>query len=171
MADPVSMTIMAASAATSAYGSVRQGQYASKVGKANQRAAYAEAAQQEIQAGQEIAAASHNSQRIAARARELLAEQTANAAAGGGSSQDATVQAIRAETVKTSTLDQLLEMSAAEERAEAIRRGARVTRTQGDMARAEGKMQKQASYIKAAGTILQAGDSWGQRFGWPGGNS
>jgi hypothetical protein len=168
MADPVSMTIMAVGAATSAYGSVRQGQYASRVGRYNQQAAYAEAAQQEIQAGQEIAVASHNQQRIAARTRELLAEQTANAAAGGGSTQDATVQAVRAEAVKTSALDQLLEGAAAEERAATIRRGARVTRTQGDMARSEGQMKKQAGYIQAGSTLLQAGASWGDKFGWPG---
>lgn len=165
------MALMAAGAATSAYGSVRQGQYASRVGKYNQQAAYAEAAQQEIQAGQEIAAASHNQQRIAARTREILAEQAAAAAAGGGSTADATVQAVRAETVKTSTLDQLLEGAAAEERAAAIRRGAQVTRTQGDMARAEGKMKKQAGYLQAASTILQAGNDWGERFGWPGGST
>jgi hypothetical protein len=165
MADPVTMTVMAVSAATSAYGSIRQGQYASRVGKYNRQAAYAEAAQQEIQAGQEIAAASHNQQRIAARTRELLAEQTAAAAAGGGSTADATVQAVRAETVKTSTLDQLLEGAAAEERAAAMRRGARVTRTQGDMARAEGQMKKQAGYIQAATTLLNAGASWKDKFG------
>lgn len=166
MADPVTMTVLAAaSAATSAYGSIRQGQYASRVGKYNRQAAYAEAAQQEIQAGQEIAAASHNQQRIAARTRELLAEQTAAAAAGGGSTADATVQAVRAEAVKTSTLDQLLEGAAAEERAAAIRRGARVTRTQGDMARAEGQMKKQAGYIQAGTTLLSSASTWGDKFG------
>lgn len=166
MADPVSMTIMAVGAATSAYGSIKQGNYAAKVGNYNRNAAYAEAAAQEIQAGQEIAAASHNSTRIAQRMQEILAEQTANAAAGGGSTQDATVVAIRDETVKTSTLDQLLEMTAAEERAQAIRRGAQVTRTEGDMARANGYTAKSASRIQAATTLLNAGASWGDKFGW-----
>lgn len=166
MADPISMTMMVAGAATSAYGSISQGRQAARAGRYNQQAAYAEAQAQEIQAQQEVAAASHNSTRIAARAREILAEQTANAAAGGGSTMDASVQAIRAETVKTSSLDQLLEMTAAEERAEAIKRGAQVTRTQGDMARAQGQAARRAGYIGAAGTLLKAGDSWGQRYGW-----
>lgn len=171
MADPVSMTVMAVSAATSAYGSMKQGNYAAKVGNYNRNAAYAEAAAQDIQAGQEIAVASHNSTRIAQRMQEILAEQTANAAAGGGSSLDASVTAVRDETVKTSTLDQLLEMTAAEERAQAIRRGAQVTRTEGDMARANGYAAKSASRIQAATTLLNAGASWGDKFGWPGGGS
>jgi hypothetical protein len=171
MADPISMTVMAVGAATSAYGSIRQGQAANAAGKYNQRAAYAEAAAQDIQAGQEIAVASHNSTRIAARMRELLAEQQANAAAGGGSTQDASVVAIRDETVKTSTLDQLLEMTAAEERAQAIRRGAQVTRTEGDMARAQGREAQRAGYIQAGSTLLSAAGTWGDKFGWPGSRS
>lgn len=168
MADPVSMTLMAVSAGVSAYGSISQGRAANAAGKYNQRAAYAEATAQEIQAGQEIAAASHNSTRIAQRMNELLAEQTANAAAGGGSSLDASVVAIRDETVKTSTLDQLLEMTAAEEKAEAIKRGARVTRTEGDMARIQGKQAQTAGYIQAGSTLLQAGSSWGDKYGFGG---
>ncbi len=165
MAEPVSMTMMAAGAAASAYGSIRQGRAANAAGKYNQQQAYNEAAAQEIQAGQEIAVASHNSTRIAQLMREKLAEQTAAAASGGGSTLDASAQAIRAETVKTSTLDQLLEMTAAEERAQAIRRGAAVTRTEGDMARIQGRQAKTAGYIQAGTTLLKAGASWSDRFG------
>jgi hypothetical protein len=168
MADPVTMTVMAASAGMSAYGSVKQGQYAKKVGAYNDKAARAEAAAMDIQAGQEIAAASHNSVRIAQRTQELLAEQTANAAAGGGSSLDASVTAIRDETVKTSTLDQLLEMTAAEERAQAIRRGADVKRTEGAMVRADGQAAYRGSVIGAGTTLLKAGASWGDKFGFSG---
>lgn len=170
MADPVSMGLMAGGAALSAYGSVRQGKAAAAAGRYNQQAAYREAEAQEIQAGQEIAVASHNSQRIAARTREILAEQQAAAAAGGGSTQDATVVAIRDEAVKTSAVDQLLEMAAAEDRANAIRRGAQVTRTEGDMARIQGNEAKKAGYIMGASTLLKAGASWGETYGWGGGS-
>jgi hypothetical protein len=162
------MTLMAASAITSAAGSISQGRAANAAGRYNQRAAYAEAAAQDIQAGQEIAAASHNSVRINQRMNEILAEQTANAAAGGGSSLDTSVAAIRSETVKTSTLDQLLEMTAAEERAEYIKRGAQVTRNEGDMARAQGRAAQTAGYLKAGSTLLQAGASWGDKYGFGG---
>lgn len=169
MADPVTLTVMAvASAGMSAAGSISQGRAANAAGKYNQRAANAEAAAMEIQAGQEIAAASHNQTRIAQRTRELLAEQTANAAAGGGSSLDASVAAIRAEAVKTSTLDQLLEEAAAGDRAEAIKRGARVTRDEGAMARAQGKAAQTAGYLQAGSTLLQAGASWGDKYGFGG---
>ena len=172
MADPVTLTVMAvASAGMSAAGSISQGRAANAAGKYNQRAANAEAAAQEIQAGQEIAAASHNQVRIAERTRELLAEQTANAAAGGGSSLDASVAAIRSEAVKTSTLDQLLEQTAAEERAEAIKRGARVTRDEGFMARQQGKAAQTAGYLQAGSTLLQAGASWGDKYGFGGGKA
>jgi hypothetical protein len=79
------------------------------------------------------------------------------------------VSAIRDETVKTSTLDQLLEMTAAEERSQAIRRGAQVTRNEGDMARAQGKAAQTAGYLQAGSTLLQAGASWGQNYGFGGG--
>ena len=170
MADPVTMTVLAVgSAAMSAAGSISQGNAAAAAGKYNRKAAYAEAAAQDIQAGQEIAAASHNSTRINQRMNEILAEQTAAAASGGGSSLDASVSAIRDETVKTSTLDQLLEMTAAEERAQAIRRGAQVTRNEGDMARAQGKAAQTAGYLQAGSTLLKAGASWGDKYGFGGG--
>ena len=166
MADPVTMTVLAVgSAAMSAAGSISQGRAANAAGRYNQRAAQAEAAAQDIQAGQEIAAASHNSVRINQRMNEILAEQTANAAAGGGSSLDTSVAAIRSETVKTSTLDQLLEMTAAEELAEGIKRGARVTRDEGYMARQQGKAAQTAGYLKAGSTLLSAGASWKDKFG------
>lgn len=170
MADPVTLTVLAVgSAAMSAGGSISQGRAANAAGRFNQRAANAEAAAQEIQAGQEIAAASHNQTRIAQRMNEILAEQTANAAAGGGSSLDTSVAAIRAEAVSTSTLDQLLEETAAEERAESIRRGARVTRDEGFMARQQGRAAQTAGYLKAGSTLLEAGASWGQKYGFSGG--
>ena len=169
MADPVTLSVMALGAAgMSAAGSISQGRAANAAGRYNQRAANAEAAAMDIQAGQEIAAASHNQTRIAQRMNEILAEQTANAAAGGGSSLDASVVAIREEAVRTSTLDQLLEQTAAEERAVAIRRGAQVTRNEGFMAREQGKAAQTAGYLQAGSTLLQAGASWGDKYGFGG---
>lgn len=160
--------IMVAGAAISAYSSIRGGQAAYAAGKYNKNAAYNEAAAMDIQAGQEIAVGTHNSARIAQRAQEILAQQRAAAAAGGGSTVDATVVAIQNETVKTSTLDQLMEMAAAEERAQQIRHGAVVKRKEGGYALAKGREARTAGYLKAGGTLLQAGASWGDRFGFPG---
>ena len=169
MADPVTMTVMAASAGMSALGSVREGDSALRAGKANRAAAYSEADGLDIQAGQEIAAGSHNSVQIARRAKEILARQEAIAASGGGSTQDGTVVAIQSETVKSSSLEQLLTMAAAEETAQQIRHKGEITRRGGDMALADAREKKRASYLKAGTTLLKAGSSWGQMFGGAGG--
>lgn len=162
---------MAAGAATSAYSSIRGGQAAYAAGKYNRNAAYNEAQAMDIQAGQEVAVGTHNSARIAQRAKEILAQQRAMAAAGGGSASDATVVAIQNETVKSSTLDQLMEMASAQERAQQIRHGATVRRSEGDYALAKGREARTAGYMSAAGTLMQAGASWGDKFGWPGSSS
>lgn len=156
---------MMAAAGVSAVSGIQQGKYAEKVGKYNQQAAYNEAESMEIQAGQEVAAGTHNAARIAKRAKEIMAQQRANAAAGGGSTQDASVQAIQSETVRNASLDQLLVMAGAEERAQQIRHGADVKRSEGDFALSQGKMKKQASYLDAGTTLLKAGVTWQEKFG------
>lgn len=165
MADPVTMTVMAASAGLSAYGSIRQGQQAAAAGRYNQQAAYNEAQALDIQAGQEIAAGSHNSKLIGQRAKEILSRQQALAAAGGGSTQDATVVAIQNETVKSSSLEQLLEMARAEETAQQIKQKGQITRREGDYARIKGNQERTASYIQAGTTLMKAGVDWRDRFG------
>ncbi|MAL99407.1 MAG: hypothetical protein CL583_13270 [Alteromonadaceae bacterium] len=165
MADPVSLTLMAAGTAMSAYGSVAQGAQAEQAGKDNRDAAYAEAEYREQQAEQEVAVASVNNARIAKRMKEILSTGQAKAAAGGGSSQDATSVAFAAENARTSILDMMREMASAEGRAKQIEYGADVTRREGDMAYAEGKAAKRASYISAGATILQGASSWYDKFG------
>lgn len=166
MADPVTMTVMmAASAGMSAMGSIREGDAALRAGKYNRDAAYNEAKGLDIQAQQEVAAGSHNSVQIARRAKEILAMQEAQAASGGGSTQDGTVVAIQNETVKSSSLEQLLTMAAAEETAQQIRHKGEITRRGGDMALMEARQKKNASYLKAGTTLLKAGASWADKFG------
>lgn len=159
------MSLMAGSAALSAFGSLKAGQSAAAAGKYNQAAAYNEAKGLDIQAGQEIAAGSHNSKLIGERAKEILSRQQALAAAGGGSSTDATVVAIKNETVKSSSLEQLLEMARSEETAQQIKQKAQITRREGDYARIKGNEERKASYIKAGTTLMNAGVSWHDRFG------
>lgn len=165
MADPVSMSLMAAGTAMSAYGSVAQGAQAAQAGKDNRAAAYAEAEYREQQAEQEIAIASVNNARIAKRMKEILSTGQAQAAAGGGSSQDATSVAFAAENARTSILEQMRQMASAEDVAKQIEYGAEVTRREGDMAYAEGQAAKRASYISAGATILQGASSWYDKFG------
>lgn len=165
------MTLMAAGTAMSAYGKVREGQAAAKAGKYNRDAAYAEAESLDIQAGQEVAAGSIENTRIAARMREILAEQQAAAASGGGNSLDASVVAIKNEAATTSILDQMRVMAAAQERAQQIKHGAQVTRSGGDYALAQGREARRASYIGAATTLVQGAASWKSMFGAGGGTT
>lgn len=165
MADPAKMTLMAASTALQVGGALQQGAHAKNVGEYNKRAAYNEAESLDIQAGQEVAAGTHQVSRIAKRAAEIMAQQRANAAAGGGSTQDASVVAIQKETVGNATLDQLMTIVSAQERAQQIRHGAEVRRREGDFALMQGKQAKKASYMKAATTLLDAGASWQSKFG------
>jgi hypothetical protein len=171
MADPVTMTLMAAGTAMSAYGSYREGESAVAAGKANRDAAYNEAKGLDIQAQQEIAVGSHNSKTIGLRAKEILARQQAEAAAGGGSTQDGTVVAIANETVKSSSLEQLLQMAAAEETAQQLVHKGQIVRRGGDQALADARESRRASRLKAATTLVQGGASWGQMFGGMGGGS
>lgn len=164
MANPSQM-LTVASTALQVGGSLQQGAHAKNVGEYNKRAAYNEAESLDIQAGQEVAAGTHQASRIAKRAAEIMAQQRANAAAGGGSTQDASVVAIQKETVGNASLDQLMTIVSAQERAQQIRHGAEVRRREGDFALMQGKQAKKASYIKAATTLLDAGASWQEKFG------
>jgi len=165
MAD-VGKTALAAASPLAAFGiGWADAKFQGKVGEYNRDAAYSEAESMDIQAGQEVAVGTHSAARIAQRAKEIMAEQRANAAAGGGSTSDATVQAIRGETVRYATLDQLLVMASAEERAQQIRHGADVRRSEGDMAAITGKRNQSAAQIQAGQTLLQTGTSWMEKFG------
>ncbi|WP_370373784.1 hypothetical protein [Henriciella pelagia] len=171
MADPVSMTVMAAGTALSAYGKFEEGQQANKAGKYNRDVAYREAEQLDIQAEQEIAVASHRAQDIARRAKELMGTQRAAASAGGQASTDATSVALQQEAVKTSSLDQVMEMALAEERAQQIRYQGSVRRSEGDHARYVGKQRQRAAMISAGTTLLKGGASWYDKFGGWGGST
>ena len=154
-----------------AYGQVSEGRAAARAGRYNRDAAYAEAESLDIQAGQEVAAGSIENTRIAARMREILAEQQAAAASGGGNSLDASVVAIKNEAATTSILDQMRVMAAAQERAQQIKHGAQVKRSGGDYSLWQGREARRASYIAAATTLVQGGASWKSTFGEGGGTA
>jgi len=171
MADPVSMGIMAAGTAATAFGQYQSGQAAKQAGAYNLEAAKREQEGLEIQAGQEIAVASHRAQEIARRAKALMGSQKVAASAGGQSSTDMSAVAIEQETVKTSSLDQLMEMAQAEERAQQIRHRGEVVRSEGEYAKWQGKQRAKAANIAAVGTLLEGGANWYDKFGGWGGSS
>lgn len=161
----------AAGAGLQAFGQIQGGKNAAAAGKYNQQVAEREAQQLEQQAEQEIAIASINAQRIKQRADEILAQNQVAAAAGGGSTLDASVVAVSQEAVKNSTLDQLLTMAEAEERAQQTKYQATVRRSGGAYSAWKGRQRRTASYIGAAGTTLKSAESFGKAFGVGGGGS
>ncbi|MEL6663568.1 MAG: hypothetical protein AAFR33_11250 [Pseudomonadota bacterium] len=154
-----------------AFGQIQGGKNAAAAGRYNKEAAYREAESLEIQAQQEVAVASINAQRIKKRADEIMAQNRVAAAAGGGSTLDASVVAVSQEAVKNSTLDQLLLMAEGEQRGQDLEYQAEVTRAGGRYEEWQGKQRRTAGYISAAGTILQSAGSMGASFGSPSGGT
>ena len=146
-------------------GQVVSGNAAKALGKQQKALADDEALQLEDQAKGEVAAASFNASRIKKRAEEIMSSNRAAAAKGGGDTTDASVMAVQAETVKNATIDQLMTMVAAQERARMMRRDAKQTRAGGQIAQYEGKMKAWGAYAGATATVLDAGQSSGWKFG------
>lgn len=143
-------------------GQVVSGNAAKQLGKQQKALADDEALQLEDQAKGEVAAASFNASRIRKRAEEIMSSNRAAAAKGGGDSTDASVMAVQAETVKNATIDQLMTMVAAQERARMMRRDAKQTRAGGQIARYEGRMKAWGQYAGATATVIEGaqGQGW-----------
>lgn len=129
----------------------------------------AEAKQLETRAKQGVAVGSYNSDVIAARARDIISSQRARAAAGGGDTTDQTVRAITDETIKRASMEQLLTMAEAEDRARQDRYSAQVARTTGAARAESSRLEAKATRIGGAATVLsgagQLGMGWAANFG------
>ena len=81
--------------------------------------------------------------------------------------------AVQAETMANATIDELMTMVAAQERARMMRRDAKQTRAGGQIAKYEGKMKAWGHYANAAATVLEYGESkgWGSMGGSGGSGS
>lgn len=158
-------TASAVGTGLSAFGQVREGQYARAAGEYNRKTAYAEAEGLDIEAGQKEAEGTHAQALIQKRAEEIIAETIAKGASGGQSADDATVQAHVAETVERKSLSQLVAQAEADEAAQQLRHGAEIKRRGGDWARTSGRFRQGQANIGAASTLLQGGSSWYKDYG------
>ena len=122
----------------------------------SQVAAEAEAKQLETRARQGLAVGTYNSERIAKRAKEIMASQRAAAAAGGGDTTDVTVGAITDETIREASMEQKLVMAEAADRAIQDRYAAAVTRVTGKQQAQS--YQAQAKAATLGGTAQLLGD-------------
>lgn len=134
---------------------------AKALGKQQQAIAEDEAAQTEQMATGEVAAATFNAARIRKRAEEIMSSNRAAASKGGGSSTDASVIAVQAETEANATIDELMTMVAAQEKARMMRKDAKQIRAGGQIAKYEGKMKAWGHMANAAATVLEAGENYG----------
>lgn len=142
---------------------LEQGQRAMLAGEA-------EAKQLETRAKQGVAVGTYNADLIKKRASSIIATQRARAAAGGGDTTDATVQAITDETIREASLQSMLTVADAEDRARQDRYAAKVARYGGlsanKSAQAEAKAYKRmgkATILSGIGDMLDL--DWSKAFG------
>lgn len=135
-------------------------------GQAILTSAMGEAKQLETQAKREVAVGSYNADIINQRAKQILSSQRAAAASGGGDTTDATVQAITGETVKNASLEQLLQMANAEDKAKQLKFGASAKRYAGAAGMQSAKMSASAQKLATtANTIMSVEKLGGEVFG------
>jgi len=139
--------------------SYKASQMAAKAATAQGQAALVsgmgEAKQLETQAAREVAVGTYNADIINQRAKQILSSQRAAAAAGGGDTTDATVQAITDETIKTASIEKLMTMANAEDKARQGRYAASVARYKGATGLQQGRLNASAQKLATtAKTIL-----------------
>lgn len=155
--------------------SYKASQMAAKASTAQGQAALVsgmgEAKQLETQAAREVAVGTYNADIINQRAKQILSSQRAAAAAGGGDTTDATVQAITDETIKTASIEKLMQMANAEDKARQGRYAASVARYKGatglDSARKTASAQKMAGTAQMISSTadMMSSASWAATFG------
>ena len=154
--------------------SYKASQMAAKASTAQGQAALVsgmgEAKQLETHAAREVAVGTYNADIINQRAKQILSSQRAAAAANGGDTTDATVQAITDETIKTASIEKLMQMANAEDIARQGRYAASVARYKGatglDSARKAASAQKMAGtaqMISSTANLLST-DAWKTPF-------
>ncbi len=149
--------------AATAYGGYASAQAAKAEGRAAQAAANAEAVQAERQAMQERGVASFNADKMQTRVRQILSEQRVIGAAGGGDTTDQTSAALRRETVRNGTMEELLTLANAEDRARQMEYSADTARRTGRAQRSLGNMRANATLINTGASLLSTAGSmkWG----------
>lgn len=151
MCEPVSLSMIALAAAgtaVSAYGQVKQGQYAEQASEYNAKVSEQQAKQAEDEGlSAEVLQRTH--------IRQALGQQRAAMASSGAVVDSGSFGNVLDDTVKTGEMDIMTIRSNAAKKAWGYRVGAEQERTQG-------KLAKNAAYYGAMGTLLTGA---GQTFG------
>lgn len=127
-------------------------------GQVMQQVAEANAANLEIQAGQERAAAQHEAARKQLEHKMKLGDTKAELAGSGFTLDDSTSATIIGQTVEQQTLAELLLIRQGEQRAQNMEAQARQLRW-------EGKMNRKGGNLSATAQLIQDGASWYNNYG------
>jgi hypothetical protein len=160
-------TLAVGSLAVGAYGLSESAKAGRKAASASDASAQIEAAQIEARAKSTLAEGSYNADRIGKKAREILAQRRAMAAAGNNSTTDQSEMAVQAETIREASIDQLLIMARAEDDANKDRYQAETTRRTGKSQANIMRNQTRAGSISSAASLANSASQvdWAQSFG------
>ena len=160
-------TILAGAAlAVGTYGLTQSAKAGRKAASASDASAQIEAAQIEARAKGTLAEGSYNADRVGKKAREILAQRRAMAAAGNNSTTDQSEMAVQAETIREASIDQLLIMARAEDDANKDRYQAAVTRKTGRSQANIMRNQARANTLSGAASLANSASQtdWSKAF-------
>ena len=157
--------LLGAGTVLSTAATIQQGRHAEAAAKAQQQAAEAEAARMNVRAGQERALAQREAIKERREARLLASRAQAVAASSGAGALDPDVVNMLGDIEGEGTFRALMARTAGEDRAKGLTTEAAMQRFRGAAARAEGRADRNAAFLRAGGTILDKAASFGKRFG------
>ncbi len=135
---------------------------ATNAGQAALVSGMGEAKQLETQAAREVAVGTYNADIINQRAKQILSSQRAAAAAGGGDTTDATVQAITDETIKSASVEKLMQMANAEDKERQLRFEASTRRYAGATGLQQGRLKASAQKTATWGQTILSTEKLGK---------
>lgn len=167
MADPVTW-LTVGSTLLSAGTAVAGGLQARNEGIAQNYAYQSKAQQENINAGQERAAAQRKAMAEDRKGTLLNSRAQAVAAASGGGALDPTIINIEGNIAGDAKYNSLTQLYEGESAARTLENGATTDAWAGKNAQAQGKTAMMSGFMKAGGTLLSAGSSLYSKYGAPG---
>lgn len=163
--DPLSIALTVGSTILSAVGQMQQGRAEEANARAQAQQLEYVAKQNEVNAGQERAAAQRRSAEARRQTRLKSSRAQALVAAGGGSTLDPSVIDIMGDIAAEGIYQSDLEIYEGEIRARGEETSASLRRYESEMARSAGKQAKKAGYMAAATSVLKGGSSLYDKYG------
>lgn len=157
--------MQAAGTVFSAMGQMRAGDAAMEAGRRKQMGLESQAAQLEVNAGQQVAVAQRAAEDDQRMARLAGSRALALAAASGGGASDPTIMNLMAKLAGEGTYRAMANLYSGKEKARGMTDQARMARYSGDVAMSDAAAAKSASRLSAFSTVLNGATSLYSRFG------